>query len=89
MDANSATDADLDYALALVLAHRRWQQPSCTLSPIISLQAKLVIEDILARETCRDPWGRLWLTPGDWAACQQPLLLNPSYFSPAWYQVFF
>ena len=88
LDANSATDADLDYALALVLAHRRWQQPSVPL-PDYLLQAKLVLQDILARETCRDPWGRLWLTPGDWAACRQPLLLNPSYFSPAWYQLFF
>jgi endoglucanase len=88
LDANSATDADLDYALALVLAHRRWSRPSQPL-PDYLLQAKLVLQDILDRETCRDPWGRLWLTPGDWVECQQPLLLNPSYFSPAWYQLFF
>ena len=83
VDANSATDADLDYALALLLAHRQWSRPDYL------AQAKLVLGDILARETCRDPWGRLWLTPGDWEECRQPLLLNPSYFSPAWYQLFF
>jgi endo-1,4-beta-D-glucanase Y len=83
LDANSASDADLDYALALVLAHRQWGRPDYL------AQAKLVLRDILARETCRDPWGRLWLTPGDWEACRQPLQLNPSYFSPAWYQLFF
>ncbi len=83
VDANSASDADLDYALALLLAHRQWSRPDYL------AQAKLVLRDILARETCRDPWGRLWLTPGDWGECRQPLLLNPSYFSPAWYQLFF
>jgi endoglucanase len=88
IDANSATDADLDYALALILAHGRWHKPSAPL-PDYLMKAKLVLRDVLERETCRDPWGRLWLTPGDWAKCQQPLLLNPSYFSPAWYQLFF
>lgn len=88
LDANSATDANLDYALALILAQRKWGKPSVPLPPYLD-QAKLVLQDILAKETCRDPWGRLWLTPGDWSPCQQPLLLNPSYFSPAWYQLFF
>jgi endoglucanase len=83
VDANSASDADLDYALALILAHRRWARPDYL------EQARLVLRDILDRETCRDPWGRLWLTPGDWVECRLPLLLNLSYFSPAWYQVFF
>jgi endoglucanase len=83
LDANSASDADLDYALALILAHRRWERPDYL------EQARLVLRDILDRETCRDAWGRLWLTPGDWVACGPALLLNPSYFSPAWYQVFF
>jgi endoglucanase len=83
VDANSASDADLDYALALLLAHRQWSRPDYL------AQAKLVLGDILARETCRDPWDRLWLTPGDWEECRQPLLLNPSYFSPAWYQLFY
>jgi endoglucanase len=88
LDANSASDADLDYALALVLAHRHWSKPTLPLPDYLS-KAKLVLGDILARETCRDPWGRLWLTPGDWEKCRQPLLLNPSYFSPAWYNLFF
>jgi len=88
IDINSATDADLDYALALILAERRWGRSTQPLPDYLT-QAKLVLQDILAKETCRDPWGRLWLTPGDWAACKQPLLLNPSYFSPAWYRIFF
>ena len=54
LDANSASDADLDYALALVLAHRRWPKPSLP-SPDYLLQAKLVLRDILARETSGTP----------------------------------
>jgi endo-1,4-beta-D-glucanase Y len=88
LDANSASDADLDYAAALLLAHRRWGRPALPLPDYLS-QARLVLADILARETCRDARGRLWLLPGDWPECRHPLLLNPSYFSPAWYQLFF
>ncbi len=88
LDDNSATDADLDYALALVLAHRRWGSPAGTL-PGYREKALLVRQDILAATTCRDPWGRLWLTPGNWVACRQPLLLNPSYFAPAWFEIFY
>lgn len=88
LDSNSATDADLDYALALILAQRRWGRPSGNL-PAYQPKALSVLKDILTHCTCRDPWGRLWLTPGDWTPCQVPLRLNPSYFSPAWYQVFY
>jgi endo-1,4-beta-D-glucanase Y len=88
LDGNSASDADLDFAAALLLAHRRWPRPSLALPDYLS-QARLVLADILAHETCRDARGRLWLLPGDWQECRQPLLLNPSYFSPAWYQLFF
>ncbi len=88
LDANSATDADLDYALALLLAHRRWGRPTGSL-PDYQEKALLVLKDILAHSTCQDQWGRLWLMPGDWAPCQPPLLLNPSYFSPAAYEVFY
>ncbi|MGQ9919984.1 MAG: glycosyl hydrolase family 8 [Desulfobacca sp.] len=88
LDGNSATDADLDYALALILAQRRWGQPTGNL-PAYQEKALLVLQDILAYSTCRDPWERLWLTPGDWTGCQLPLLLNPSYFFPAAYEVFY
>jgi len=88
LDGNSATDADLDYALALLLAQRRWGRPSGPL-PAYQEKAILVLRDILSHNTCRDPWDRLWLTPGDWASCQLPLLLNSSYFSPAAYEVFY
>jgi len=87
LDGNSATDADLDYALALILAHRRWGGPTGR-QPDYQSKARLILRDILEHCTCRDPWGRLWLTPGDWTPCRLPLLLNPSYFAPAAYRVF-
>lgn len=87
LDRNSATDADLDYALALILASRRWGKPAAALPEYLA-QAQAVLADILRYETWRDPWGRLWLLPGDWAPKELPLLVNPSYFAPAWYRVF-
>lgn len=87
LDRNSATDADLDYALALLLAARRWGTPTLPLPAYLD-QGRAVLGDILTYETVRDPWGRLWLLPGDWASRQLPLLINPSYFSPAWYRLF-
>lgn len=88
LDWNSASDADLDYALALILAHRQWGQPGRPLPDYLA-KARLVLCDILAQETAPDPSGRWWLIPGNWVQPKLPLLLNPSYFSPAWYRLFF
>jgi len=87
LDANSATDGDLDYALALVLAHRRgWQAPSDL--PDYRDEARRVQADILAREVVALPGGDLLLTPGNWHELKPPYLVNPSYFSPAAYRLF-
>ncbi|MFP3868074.1 MAG: glycosyl hydrolase family 8 [Desulfobacteraceae bacterium] len=88
LDWNSATDADLDYALALILAHQQWGRPSQPLPDYLA-QARLILDDILARETATDRLGRRWLTPGSWITPELPLLLNPSYFSPAAYRLFY
>jgi len=87
LDQNSASDADLDYALALILAHRRWGRPSGGEPPYLE-KATAVLRDILAQEVTPDPAGGLWLTPGSWITARLPLLLNPSYFSPAHYHLF-
>jgi endoglucanase len=87
LDANSATDADLDYALALILAHRqRWPAPPGL--PPYGREAREVTNSILAKEVVQLPDGELLLTPGNWHAPQPPYLLNPSYFSPAAYRLF-
>jgi endoglucanase len=87
VDANSATDGDLDYALALVLAHRLgWRAPGGL--PDYGEEARRVQEDILAKEVVALPGGEVLLTPGNWHEPQPPYLVNPSYFSPAAYRLF-
>jgi endoglucanase len=87
VDANSATDGDLDYALALVLAARKgWRgQPNL---PDYREEARRVQAAILAREVVALPNGELLLTPGNWHEATPPYLVNPSYFSPAAYRLF-
>jgi len=87
LDTNSATDGDLDYALALVLAQRLgWRAPSGL--PDYREEALRVQADILAREVVALPDGDVLLTPGNWHEPQPPYLVNPSYFSPAAYRLF-
>jgi endoglucanase len=87
LDANSATDADLDYALALVVAHHRgWRAPPGL--PEYLEEARRVQAAILSKEVVRLPNGDLLLTPGNWHEPQPPYLVNPSYFSPAAYRLF-
>jgi len=87
LDANSATDGNLDYALALVLAHRLgWRAPPGL--PDYREEARRVQADILAKEVVALPGGDLLLTPGNWHELKPPYLVNPSYFSPAAYRLF-
>lgn len=86
-DAHTASDGDLDYALALVLAGRRgWKPPSGL--PDYLTEAREVLAAILEKEMVALPEGTLVLTPGDWHEAASPYLLNPSYFSPAAYRLF-
>jgi endo-1,4-beta-D-glucanase Y len=87
LDANSAADADLDYALALILAHRKgWRAPPGL--PEYLEESHRVTNAILAKEVVRLPNGELLLTPGNWHEPKPPYLVNPSYFSPAAYRLF-
>jgi endoglucanase len=87
MDANTASDANLDYALALTLAARRgWRAPPDM--PDYLEEARQMLGDILAQEVVTLPGGQLLLTPGNWHETEPPYLANPSYFSPAAYQLF-
>jgi endo-1,4-beta-D-glucanase Y len=87
LDANTASDGDLDYALALVLAARRGWRPPPGL-PAYLAEAKEVMSSILTKEVAALPGGTLVLTPGDWHETGPPYLLNPSYFSPGAYRLF-
>jgi endo-1,4-beta-D-glucanase Y len=87
VDANSATDGDLDYALALALAARKgWRAPAGL--PDYRQEARRVQAAILAKEVVALPDGELLLTPGNWHETTPPYLVNPSYFSPAAYRRF-
>ncbi len=87
LDGNTATDGNLDYALALALAARQGWEPGPEL-PGYAQEAPRVAADILALETVSLPNGELLLTPGNWHEAGPPYLVNPSYFSPAAYRIF-
>ena len=80
---DSATDADQDIALALVLASERWSEAS------YAEAARDVIADIWSVETV-DIGGRHFVTAGNWAANATPMgpVINPSYLAPYAYRVF-
>ena len=87
LDANTASDGDLDYALALALAARRGWRPPPGL-PDYPAEAREVLAAIWEKEVVALPDGTLLLTPGNWHETAPPYLLNPSYFSPAAYRLF-
>jgi endoglucanase len=80
-DDNSASDADLDIARALILAGRRFNESG------LARAGTDVGKQLLERET-RVVAGQRILLPGQWAADQQPPIeVNPSYVSPVATQV--
>jgi endo-1,4-beta-D-glucanase Y len=87
LDWNTASDADMDYALALLLASRQgWRPPPGF--PDYQVLARQVAGDIMAKEVVEMPDGALYLAPGNWHTQAPPYLINPSYFFPAAYRIF-
>jgi endo-1,4-beta-D-glucanase Y len=82
-DAHTASDADTDAALALLLAGKRWD------SPDLVEAGRRMVRAIWQREVVTVN-GQPHLVAGDWAARERGrvLALNPSYFSPVAYRVF-
>ena len=78
-DAQSASDADLDAARALVLAGKTWGDERYTTA------GKRLAAAVLDHETVSTDAG-LVLLPGPWAK-SDPYRYNPSYASPAAYRV--
>jgi endo-1,4-beta-D-glucanase Y len=78
-DAQSASDADLDTARALVLAGDAWDDERYTAA------GKRMATAVLDHETARTDLG-LILLPGPWAD-SEPYRYNASYASPAAYRV--
>jgi len=81
LDKSSAADADEDIALALILASRRWNEPSY-LKP-----AREIINDIWEHEIV-EVRGQPYLVAGDWSQSWGHPVLNPSYLAPYAYRMF-
>lgn len=81
LDRTSATDADQDIALALLMASKEWQDPA------YKADALVILNDIWTRLTVDAPIGRV-LLPGDWPHKGATYQINPSYFAPYAYRVF-
>jgi endo-1,4-beta-D-glucanase Y len=83
----AATDADLDAAMALVMAKCRWgTSPSGT---DYGAAATSLLGSIKGNESGTDN-GRAYLQPGDsaWFESMGGGCVNPSYFAPGYYRAF-
>lgn len=89
LDWNAASDADLDYALALLLAASCWGETAPADLPDYRNKALLVIADIRKHEVISLQNGEHLLLP--WpvqSSAAFPYEVNPSYFSPGHYHLF-
>ncbi|WP_233715452.1 glycosyl hydrolase family 8 [Nostoc favosum] len=85
IDANFASDGDIDAITALILASRRWNQPE-----YLEL-AKLKLQDLWNLSTISKTQGERYLLPGPVAAFvpdASTVYLNPSYFAPYAFRIF-
>jgi endoglucanase len=80
---NTASDADCDIALALIMASARWNDPSYL------KEAKQIIKSVWEREVVMIK-GKPVLVALDLESDprKQEVIVNPSYFSPFEYKVF-
>ena len=79
VDEQSATDADLDIATALILASKRFRETN------FEQEAGRIAKSILEKETVEGRGGRL-LVAGPWAT-KSPFVVNPSYMTPKEFDV--
>ncbi|HEX5430273.1 MAG TPA: glycosyl hydrolase family 8 [Patescibacteria group bacterium] len=81
LDQNSATDADTDYAYALLLAGSNWHNDDYI------KEGTDVAADIWDKET-GEAAGKRLVIAGNWANQPDQLVVDPSYFSPQAYRLF-
>jgi len=81
LDKESATDADQDIALALIMAYETWKNPQYL------NQAKNILKDIWNKEVITIGTSN-YLLPGPWAIYDDNVKINPSYFAPYAYRIF-
>ncbi|CAN5139210.1 hypothetical protein BH23CHL1_BH23CHL1_07260 [soil metagenome] len=80
-DPNPAADADIDAALALLLAGRQWEDPELVNAGTDMVKAIWEQEVVEVN-------GEPHLAAGPWTTENQIVALNPSYFSPYAYHIF-
>ncbi|MFN8458078.1 MAG: glycosyl hydrolase family 8, partial [Anaerolineae bacterium] len=80
-DNNSATDANTDMALALLMAGKYWDNPELLEAGRRMVQAIWEREVVVVGD---DPY----ITAGNWAGQGPVIALNPSYFAPYAYRIF-
>lgn len=78
---NSASDADSDIALALILARFRWNQDS------YEQESKVILKDMWEIETFKIGDKR-YLGAGNWSNTTDGVVINPSYFAPYAWRIF-
>ncbi len=78
---NTATDADTDIALALIMADRRWG-----IQEYLN-DALKILNDIWFFET-EIVEDKRYVIAGNWARDKDKIVLNPSYFAPYAYKIF-
>jgi endoglucanase len=86
-DANVASDADADVALALLVAAGKWPDAA----PAYRAAASAMLTDLGQHLIALDEQERPVFLPGTWAdqrAEGRGLVLNPSYLSPASFRAF-
>ena len=79
LDHNTASDADQDIALALILASRKWNAGNYL------KDAKKILKGIWEKEVFH-AGGSAFISAGNWATEQG--IINLSYFSPYAYEIF-
>ncbi len=81
LDKNSATDADIDIAYALLLAYERWGNKTYRNDALDILESLKKYEIVEFDNT-------LFVTAGNWADSKDKIVINPSYLSPAAFSLF-
>jgi endo-1,4-beta-D-glucanase Y len=79
-DNGSASDADVDAAMGLIIAERQWGGYADA--------ARAVLQGIQSQEILGCAGGRNLLDPGSVQGFGSCSCLNPSYFAPGYYSVF-
>lgn len=85
-----ASDADIDYALSLFLAYAKWGNSNLSDLDDYKTKALKIVSDILRLETFSVN-NQLILSPWiiDLDKLQDNFPVNPSYFSPAHFRIFY